>query len=243
MRGRLIETTLGDPVSNVALEEALFLEMELPVLRVWENQRAVVIGRAQVAEFETDLEYCRDHGIPVVRRFTGGGAVYHGPGNFNWSFFIPGGRWAVADAKGVFASFAASVVGALRECGVEGEFVPPNSVAVLGGKVSGMAAYISKRGVLCHGTLLASADLREVQRLTTPREGHPGRRYARSRNVPVTNCGVDRDRFVDALVRSSGGDFEAGVLTQAEETRLVSLLRRYGNERWNLGDPFGLDDL
>lgn len=243
MKGRLLEAVLGDPFSNLALEEVLFLEMQRPSLRVWENQKAVVIGRAQRAEFETDLDYCREHGIPVVRRFTGGGAVYNGPGNINWSFFVPGEGSSGTDAKGVFRSFAVTLVDALRSCGIEGEFVPPNGVAAQGGKVTGMAAFISRRGILCHGTLLVSADLGEVERLTKPSEDRLERRYARSRHVPVANCGVGRKEFIEGLVRASGQELEAGGLTPEEKARLQTLLGRYRSDRWNLGDPFGLDDL
>ena len=123
MVGRFLEVTLGDPFSNLALEEVLFKELRVPTLRVWSNQKSVIIGRAQFAKFETDLEYCRGNSIPVVRRFTAGGAVYNGPGNLNWSFFVPRGADVtgaeLGDANRVFASFAARVVGALRACRVD----------------------------------------------------------------------------------------------------------------------------
>ena len=98
-RGRFLETTLGDPFSNLALEEVLFTGLHYPTLRIWENQRSVVIGRAQLARAEADLEYCHRTSAPVVRRFTAGGAVYNGPGNLNWPFFVPrgeGGTWGRA---------------------------------------------------------------------------------------------------------------------------------------------------
>jgi len=103
--------TLGDPFSNLALEEVLFLGLRVSTLRIWSNQKSVIIGRAQLAEFETNLEYCRGAGIPIVRRFTAGGAVYNGPGNLNWSFFVPreenGMGSDLGDANRVFAAFAA----------------------------------------------------------------------------------------------------------------------------------------
>lgn len=241
MKGRLLQTVLGDPYSNVALEEALFLELKQPVLRVWENQRSVVIGRAQRADYETDIAYCRQHALPIVRRFTGGGAVYNGPGNINWSFFMPAEPGSGTDAKGVFRAFAGIVVGALERCGVGGEFNPPNSISTGGGKVSGLAAYMSNRGVLCHGTLLVAADLEEVARVTTPRDEPIQRKYARSKNVSVANCGVGKERFIGELAGVSGYDFEEGELTQREKAELGNLMGKYRSETWNLGDPFRLD--
>jgi len=239
VKGRLLETVLEDPYSNVALEEALFAEMNQPVLRVWENKRAVVIGRAQKAELETDLSYCIGHSIPVVRRITGGGAVYHGPGNLNWSFFVPRQEGVGLDAKGVFASFAGILVRALAGCGLDCRFVAPNSVADARGKVSGMAAFLSREGILCHGTLLVSADLDEVERLTKPRPVTVERRYTRSRFVPVSNCGVNRESFVEQLAAASGYQLGRDELTEEERHRTDTLLEKYRNDRWNLGDPFG----
>jgi len=239
VKGRLLEVVLDDPYSNVALEEALFAEMKQPVLRVWENKRAVVIGRAQKAEFETDLSYCVEHSIPVVRRVTGGGAVYHGPGNLNWSFFVPRPEGVGLDARGVFASFAGILVRALAGCGLDCRFVVPNSVADARGKVSGMAAFLSRAGVLCHGTLLVSADLEEVERLTKPRPVTVERKYARSKFVPVSNCGVKRESFVGQLAAASGYQLGRDELTEEERHRTDMLLEKYRGVGWNLGDPFG----
>ena len=248
MVGRLLEVTLGDPFSNLALEEVLFTGVRVPTLRVWNNQRSVIIGRAQLAKFETDLEYCRGSSIPVVRRFTAGGAVYNGPGNLNWSFFVPRGTDkagpGLGDAIGVFASFATPVIRALRACHVGCEFKPPNSIVDLRGKISGMAAYISKGGVLCHGTLLIDADLKEVETLTRPRDEELARRYPRNRFAPVSNCGVEICDFVSKLAEGSGYVLEEDRLTKAESDSTFRLVvSKYADDRWNLGDPFALDDL
>jgi lipoate-protein ligase A len=246
--GRLLEVTLGDPFSNLALEEVLFMGLRVPTLRVWNNQRSVIIGRAQLARFETDIECCRDRSIPVVRRFTAGGAVYNGPGNLNWSFLVPRGtdwtRTGLGDASRVFESFAAIVVRALRACSVDCEFKPPNSIVDGHGKISGMAAYISKGGVLCHGTLLIDADLEEVESLTRPSDEELVRRYPRSKFAPVSNCGVETRDFVSKLAEGSGYDLKKDRLTTAEsESTLRLVASKYAEDGWNLGDPFSLDDL
>ena len=248
MVGRLLEVTLGDPFSNLALEEVLFTGLQVPTLRVWSNQETVIIGRAQLAKFETNLEYCRCNSIPIVRRFTAGGTVYNGPGNLNWSFFVPrdtGGTGAgLGDAVRVFASFTTLVVRALRACRVDCEINPPNSIVDRRGKISGMAAYISKGGVLCHGTLLIDADLEEVETLTRPSDEGLARRYPRSRFAPVSNCGVEAPEFVFKLAECSGYDLEKDRLTAAESKSALDLTAsKYADDDWNLGDPFSLDDL
>jgi len=232
--------TLAEPFANVAFEEAMLTAADVPTLRIWFNQRSVVIGRGQLAESETDLDYCRAGSIPVVRRCTAGGAVYNGPGNLNWTFVVPGEGQTIRrlmDANGVFTRFAKVVVGALGECGVAAKFVPPNSIYDGTGKVSGMAAYVSKGNVLCHGTLLHGADLHEVVRLTTPKPEVIDRRYPRSRSVKVSNCKVSPEAFVKKVSEAAGG-FDPGVPTQRELAAADGLLPRYKSASWNLGDPF-----
>ncbi|MDA4124289.1 MAG: lipoate--protein ligase family protein [Thaumarchaeota archaeon] len=248
MRGRLLEVVLADPYANLALEEVLFNDVRVPTLRVWRNQKSVVIGRAQLAEFETDLQYCRIHSVPVVRRFTAGGAVYNGPGNLNWSFLIPGGDEGVElqtrGPRGVFESFASMVVSALKRCGSECAFKAPNSIVDGYGKVSGMAAYLSKSAVMCHGTLLVSADLEEVKRLTRPRDETVAKKYPRSRFAPVSNCAVDEVRFVRELVEASGYSLQQEGLTERESKLSLELASsKYRKREWTFGDPFALDDL
>ncbi|MBI3860046.1 MAG: lipoate--protein ligase family protein [Thaumarchaeota archaeon] len=246
MSARFLDCTLGDPYANLAMEEALFRLAETPALRVWENQRSVVIGRGQLAEAETDLDYCRRFGVPVVRRFTAGGTVYNGPGNTNWTFVVPrgssGGLPFDPDPKRVFSAFAEVLVKALGANSYRASFDPPNRITDGdGNKISGMAAYVSRSALICHGTLLYKADLAEVERLTKGSgEGVPGR-YPRSRHAVVANCGVGREEFVGALRDASGAKGEG--LPTIEEEKLAEELseRKYRRPEWNLGDPFSLD--
>ena len=151
---------------------------------------------------ETDLSYCQRNGIPVVRRLTAGGAIYNGPGNINWSLFLArsstgvpstirgvsprSSRWPPASwsrrsrppAKprkrgGCDGGSGEDAWGTTRAWLDE-----PNRIITERGKVSGMAAYLSKGGSLCHGTLLLDADLEEASRLTRPAEKELERRYA-----------------------------------------------------------------
>ncbi|HUH99413.1 MAG TPA: lipoate--protein ligase family protein [Nitrososphaerales archaeon] len=237
-----------DPFSNLALEEAIFLRNKGLVLRVWENRESVIIGRAQLAEFETDVRYCRDHGIPIVRRFTAGGTVYNGPGNVNWSLFV--GRSTAAgpvrydsSPHAIFRIASRPVLGALSASGVTARLEPPNSIVTPEGKVSGMAAYVSRGGFLCHGTLLVGADLGRVKALTTPADRTLQRRYTRSRDVKTANAEVEVDSFIRTLVRTLADEtrlkVEVGALREDErELAEELLLTRYGEEGWNLGDPF-----
>lgn len=237
-----------DPAANLAMEEAIFLTIEGFVARVWENRESVIIGRAQIARFETDLALCEAGGVPVVRRFTAGGAVYNGPGNLNWSLFVPrsmqsGALRYESSPHAVFRRASAPVIAALGECGVEARLDPPNRIVTSEGKISGMAAYVSRAGFLCHGTLLVAADLSRVKALTTPSPERLERRYARSRDVRTANSHVAVDSFIRTFVRTLADETKLTMVVGEpgeRERRLADQLvsAKYGGERWTFGDPF-----
>jgi lipoate---protein ligase len=246
---RWIETPdIIDAHKNLALEEAIFWSNEGVTVRLWENQRSVIIGRGQYAAFETDLDYCESQKIPLVRRFTGGGAVYNGPGNVNWSFFLtdgvgPGRLRFERGVREIFGMGAEVVVEALGRLGIRAWLDPPNGIVTAEGKVSGMAAFLTKGRLLCHGTLLLNADLEEAQRLTKPRDVSAANRYVRSRHVIIANLGVGVGAFGRALkevVEARTGDGTPPGLNGAELEMADKLASKYKNPEWNLGDPFAL---
>ncbi len=251
IRRKGVEAEL-EPVANLALEEALFLRNEGLILRIWQNRESVIIGRAQLARFETDVEYCRSNGIPVVRRFTAGGAVYNGPGNVNWSLFVGRGSGSgsvryESSPRAIFRGASRLLLSALSTSGVEAWLDPPNRILTLEGKISGMAAYVSRRGFLCHGTLLVGADLRRVKALTTPSAGDVARKYTRSRDMKTANAALDVDSFIRTFARTLAD--ETGLVMETampgeEELELMRepMATRYGHEGWNLGDPFAWVD-
>jgi lipoate---protein ligase len=242
-----------DPRANFALEEALFRLNEGLMLRVWENAESVIIGRAQLARYETDVDYCLAHSIPIVRRFTAGGTVYNGPGNLNWSVFV--GRRVRTPYLGyetgpraIFEAASRPLLAALASAGVEARLEPPNSAVTHEGKISGMAAYVSKDGFLCHGTLLVDADLGKVKALTTPSAERLERRYTRSRDVKTANSKADVDSFIRTFRRvlgeETGMDLESGRPDERERALAEELLStRYSRDSWNLGDPFAKEGL
>ncbi len=242
----IIDGAEGAP-ANLALEEALLRENSGLVLRLWNNERSVIIGRAQLARFETDVDRCTAGGIPVVRRVTAGGAIYNGPGNINWSLFV--GRefgegsirylWGVRE---VFRMAADLVVRAAGSCGVRVWLDEPNRILSAEGKVSGMAAYLSRGGLLCHGTLLLGADLDEADSLTRPSEALLERRYTRSKAMKVANTGITSDAFIASMQSVVEEEIKGGIEpeqpSESERRTAESLLPKYKDPAWNLGDPF-----
>lgn len=147
-----------DPAFNLALEETLF-NMLRPGdpgwFLLWRNGPSVIVGRHQNTVEEVNAELVRTYNLPVVRRMTGGGAVYHDVGNLNFSFLTPAEGLGRLD----FGVFLRPVLAALAELGVAAAFSSRNDITVEGRKVSGSAQSRNKHAVLHHGTLLVDLDL------------------------------------------------------------------------------------
>ncbi len=156
----ILDLALRDPAENMALEEAILrtygADKVPPTLRIWRNPRCVVIGRGQNPEDEADLDFCNRYRIPVVKRPSGGGAVYHHPGNLNFSLFLPlDGPWR--DVRRAHELVGTLLAKALEErFGLRAE-IEEGSLFVSDLKISGMAQY-RRRGLLYHGTLLLWED-------------------------------------------------------------------------------------
>jgi lipoate---protein ligase len=189
-----------DPRTNLAREEAIArhvgadAEARTPVLRLWRNAPCAVVGRFQLAAAEVDLEAAAALGAPVLRRFTGGGTVWHDPGNLNVSVVLrPEDALLVADPSlrrlpGLYRLVLAPLAAAVRSLGVEAELTDRDIVAP-GGKLSGVAAWIGGRALLVHATLLVDADLDALARVCSGpgAPGDPRWERTRSRRVGVTS--------------------------------------------------------
>jgi len=163
-RSRLLTMAWRDAELNLALEWALIELVSSgsspSTLRLWTNEPCVVVGRSGLSLAEVRLEACRALGIPVLRRPTAGGAVYHDEGNLNWTLIIEKAefpRLAWPDELERMASRA--ILALLDELGLRGSHEARRGVFVEGRKVSGMAMYVGRRAVMVHGTLLVSSDL------------------------------------------------------------------------------------
>lgn len=153
-----LETGSTDPAYNLAFEEyVLRNRKDGNYLILWQNRNAVIIGRNQNAEAEINRSFVEQHKIKVIRRNTGGGAVYHDMGNLNYSFITD----AAAPEERTSSLFTAPVVQALRGLGLDAESSGRNDILVSGRKVSGTAQQLLGGRILHHGTLLfdSNADM------------------------------------------------------------------------------------
>ncbi|MBT9259920.1 MAG: lipoate--protein ligase, partial [Clostridiales bacterium] len=156
-----------DPRINLAIEEYILrhLDKEQTYLLFYINDPSIIIGRNQNTLEEIDDAYCREHGIHVVRRLSGGGAVYHDRGNLNFSFITKDDGQSFMN----FRKFTEPVVEALRALGVPAELTGRNDIQVGDRKISGNAQFTTGGRMFSHGTLMLSVDLDRVSRALRPK--------------------------------------------------------------------------
>ncbi|TVR71065.1 MAG: lipoate--protein ligase [Spirochaetaceae bacterium] len=183
---RVLISEITDPRFNLATEDWIFREMaaHTHVLLLWRNSRCVVIGRHQNPWVECDLELMRAEGVPAARRQSGGGAVYHDPGNTNFTFLSPTPEYSRDRNFGI-------VLRALRTLGIEAFRSGRNDILVSTGgedrKISGNAFKHTRERSFHHGTLLVEADLDRLGRYLTPASQRLEARGTRSVPSPVVN--------------------------------------------------------
>ena len=229
----LIVDTTTDPAWNLAAEEYLLTQRSEPFVRLWRNADSVIIGRHQNAWAEIDLDFVEREQIPVVRRMTGGGAVFHDLGNVNYSFF---------DLKD--RRFTDVVLDALRPLGLEGRCEGRNDLTLDGRKFSGTA--VCKKGdrILEHGTLLFNASFDRLSAALRPRPEKYIGKAVQSVRSRVTNLAehlaapMSVEAFIAALADSIGTALHTVpyVFSEADRSAIARLREeRFGNPAWNFG--------
>lgn len=147
-----------DPYFNLASEQYLLDTEDDDVFMLWRNRPSVIIGRNQNAYAEINRKFVTDNNIAVVRRLTGGGAVFHDLGNINFTFITKKGKGDALD----FVRFCQPVINALRALGVPAELSGRNDMTANGRKFSGNAQCVYNGKVMHHGTLLFDADMNSM---------------------------------------------------------------------------------
>ena len=216
-------------------------------VRFWHNSNTIVIGCFQSARLEVNLEACKEMGTEIVRRFTGGGAVYHDSGNLNYAISLRKGHRLVPDQnlQSVFQRLSEGAVEGLRKLGVNAQFQPVNDIQVEGKKVSGAAGSIRWNSVFHHGCILVGSDLTILGKvLNVPRVKLEDRHVASVQKRVTTvrdELGRDittrevRDAIVGGIESCYRVRMEPGVLMK-EEVELAEELyqTKYSRLEWNL---------
>ena len=234
-----LETGSTDPAYNLAFEEyVLTHRMDGDYLILWQNDNTVVVGQNQNTAAEINRAFVEAHGVHVVRRTTGGGAVYHDLGNLNYSFITDEEAGSLRLER-----FTAPVVDALASLGLQAEASGRNDILVEGRKVSGTAQRVYKTRILHHGTLLFDSDPDMVAgalNVDPEKFRSKGRKSVRSRIGNIRDF-LPNDMELpafwaylkDAL---SGGGLTPGALSAGELAEVDRLKReKYDTWEWNYG--------
>lgn len=176
----------NDPRINLAIEVFLLQEMQVdePILLFYINEPSIIIGRNQNTIEEINKEYVDEKGIHVIRRFSGGGAVYHDFGNLNFSFIMPDDGNSFRD----FEKLTKPIIQALHEMGVEGaQLKGRNDLVIEDMKFSGNAMYATNGRMFAHGTIMFDSDINEVVKALKVREDKIESKGIKSIRSRVTN--------------------------------------------------------
>lgn len=241
MPWRYIQVNTTDPAFNLALEEYVFesLSKDYNYFILWQNASTVVVGRHQNTFNEVDEAFIQENNITVVRRLSGGGAVYHDLGNLNFTF--------IQDAAGKepdLGLFCRPVAQAIRTLGAEAEVNGRNDITVNGMKFSGNAQYVKYGRVMHHGTLLFDSQLEVAAKALRPDPEKIKAKGVASVRSRITNLkpllpeGTTLEIFREALLKAlfEKEQMEVYSLTHADLTAIAALKEeRYGTWAWNWG--------
>jgi lipoate-protein ligase A len=237
---------ITDPRINLALEEHVFRHKpaDEDVLLFYVNAPAIIVGRNQNTIEEIDPDVVAARGIHVVRRISGGGAVYHDLGNLNFSFMTP----RVAGRFNRYDEFTRPVIDVLRGLGVPAELSGRNDILAGGRKISGNAQFARPDRMFSHGTLLHDSDLDEVTAALRPKPGKVESKGVKSIRSRVANIseflaeplpvGELRERILEAIFGTRDRSRIPALEVTDDDWEAVRALvaGKYGTWDWNFGE-------
>lgn len=231
-----------DPYFNIAAEEYVLKHFEDDCFMLWRNEPCIIVGKHQNTEAEINTEYVEKNKIKVVRRLTGGGAVFHDLGNLNFTFVStikPG------DNLVDFHKFTLPILDVLRKLNINAEFSGRNDLVIEGKKFSGNAEHVFRNRILHHGTLLFSSIMTDlVNALKVDPSKFTGK-AVRSVQSRVTNISEHlqqplsvlefRDMIMKHVVEATQGSREYSFTDQ--DRLAINKLRdeKYASNEWNYG--------
>lgn len=233
---------ITDPRINLALEEYALIHLDLSTehLLFYINEPSVIIGKHQNTHEEVNHDFISQQDVHVVRRISGGGAVYHDLGNLNFSILTMSQNKVFND----YALFTAPVIAALQKIGVAAELTGRNDIAVQGRKISGNAQYRRGERMFCHGTLLFDSNIDAIVsalNVKADKIQSKGIKSIRSRVANISEFLAEKltmQQFKEILIQTIFAEKELQIhhFSQADWQAIKDLAKeKYQNWDWNYG--------
>ncbi|WP_019153325.1 lipoate--protein ligase [Robertmurraya massiliosenegalensis] len=234
---------ITDPQINLAIEEYALKNLDIneTYLLFYINGPSIIIGKNQNTIEEINTEYVEANGIKVVRRLSGGGAVYHDLGNLNFSFITKDDGQSFHN----FKKFTEPVVQALHKLGVNAELSGRNDILVEGRKISGNAQFSTRGRMFSHGTLMLDSEIDNVVaalKVKKDKIESKGIKSIRSRVANISEFLTEKISIEDfralllEYIFDGKENIEEYVLTETDWENIYQLSKeRYQNWDWNYG--------
>ena len=235
---RTVETGFNPAAQNMAIDEALTESVgEVPILRIYGwRPAAVSIGYFQSMNEEVNFTKCREIGVDIVRRLTGGGAVLH-EYELTYSFISRRYPQNVVES---YKWICDAIVISIKRLGFDASFVPLNDIVIAGKKVSGNAQTRRKGVLLQHGTILLGVDVNKMfSVLKVPSEKLRDKIIKDVKERVTSLAGTTYDNMATSLKTSFAAKFEAKLIDDTLSTEEISHARwlaerKYSSNEWNL---------
>jgi lipoate-protein ligase A len=235
---RTVETGFNSAALNMAIDEALIESVgQVPILRIYGwRPAAVSIGYFQSMNEEVDFTKCKEIGVDIVRRLTGGGAVLH-EYELTYSFISRRYPQNVVES---YKWICDAIVISINRLGFDASFVPLNDIVIAGKKVSGNAQTRRKGVLLQHGTILLDVNVNKMfSVLKVPSEKLRDKMIQDVKERVTSLAGTTYDEMATSLKTSFAAKFEAKLIADTLCTEEISHARwlaerKYSNNEWNL---------
>lgn len=236
----LINNTSTNAYFNLAMEEYFLKNTNEDIFMLWRNESAIIVGKNQNTLSEINYEYVKQNKIKVVRRQSGGGAVFHDLGNINFTFISCNDN-SFSD----FKRFTMPIIDALKNLNIQAEFSGRNDLLIDNQKFSGNAQYNYKNKVMHHGTLLFSSEINDLSSALKVKPSKFIGKSVKSVKSRVTNIAnhLEKDmtvlEFKNYLMNFINSKYENNCLYQLSEEDVNEINKlveeKYNTWQWNFG--------
>ncbi|MFA5656864.1 MAG: lipoate--protein ligase [Dysgonamonadaceae bacterium] len=237
----ILRSKTYDPAFNLATEEFLLNNKPEDCFYLYINNPSIIVGKHQNSLAEINVEYVKENNIDVIRRLSGGGAVFHDPGNLNFTFIMT----EHGDKSADFRKYTQPILDVLRSMDVDAIFEGRNDMTIKGKKFSGNAKCYYKNKVLQHGTILFDSTLPNLSQALKLNPLKYRDKAIKSISSRVTNISehlttpVSLKEFEDRIinhVRNMYAYSEIYELTDSDIDAINELVeKKYGTWNWNFG--------